>query len=66
MLIFSALGAYVAMPFFSLIEFYDPKGWPYTYDFFLFLPIYLIGHWSSTWNQYEKIVEESPEKLAER
>ncbi|WP_205672395.1 CBO0543 family protein [Ammoniphilus sp. YIM 78166] len=58
-IIFAAVGAFVGMPFFTIIGFYDPKGWPYSYDFFLFLSIYLIGHWSSRWNQYEKIENES-------
>jgi hypothetical protein len=53
--IFAGVGAFIGMRIFVLIDFYDPKGWPSTYDFFILLFIYLVAHWFSMRNSFDKI-----------
>ena len=53
--IFSALGAFIGMNFFEMIDFYNPKGWSTIYDFFIYLFLFLIAYWSSSMDGFKKI-----------
>lgn len=42
--LFAALAAFIGMPFFEMIDFYDSKGWSTFYDFLIFLGLFLVGY----------------------
>ncbi|WP_227937570.1 CBO0543 family protein [Alkalihalobacillus deserti] len=43
-LLFAGLAAYIAEPFFTWINFYQPTGWRHIYSFTFYFIIYLISH----------------------
>ncbi|QCJ44883.1 hypothetical protein FAY30_25030 [Bacillus sp. S3] len=45
--IFSAFSAFVAMKFFVMIHFYDPKNWLSIYDFCIYLFLFYVAYWFS-------------------
>lgn len=53
--IFAGLGAFIVMPLFAIGGFYNSKGWPSIYDFFILLSVYLVAYWLSNMNSFEKI-----------
>ncbi|RKD25965.1 hypothetical protein BEP19_03300 [Ammoniphilus oxalaticus] len=53
--IFAGLGVFIVMRFFRMIDFYNPKGWPSIYDFFIMLIIYLVAYLVTNIRGYEKI-----------
>lgn len=52
---FGGIGAYVAMPLLTMIDLYKKIDWAYTYSFFILTSIYLLAHWFSRINTFEKI-----------
>lgn len=52
---FAGLGAYVGMPILSMIDLYKKIDWAYTYSFFILITFYLLSHWFSRLNSFEKI-----------
>lgn len=62
---FSDLGALV-MPFFGMIDFYNAKGWPSIYDFFIFLSIYSVAHWFSKIKNFESLSSNQGQSEQER
>ena len=57
--IFAAIGAFVGMNFFEMIDFYNPKGWLKIYDFFIYLFLFFIAYWFSNMDSFKKIAERS-------
>ncbi|WP_144553216.1 CBO0543 family protein [Bacillus sp. X1(2014)] len=53
--IFGGLAAYVGMPVLGMIDLYKKIDWAYTYSFFILTLFYLIAHWFSRRNSFEKI-----------
>lgn len=53
--IFAAIGAFIGMNFFELIDFYNPKGWSTIYDFFIYLFLFLIAYWFSNIDSFKRI-----------
>lgn len=51
----SGITSYVGEPFFKWIGIYDPKEWKYTYSFLIYIGIYLIAHFISTREKFEKL-----------
>lgn len=51
--ILAAVGSFVTEPVFVYFKFYNPKNWPYYYDFFMMLSIYLVAHYLSSRTQFE-------------
>jgi len=56
--IFGVFSAYLIEPFFAINGFYNSKGWPYLYDVFIYLFIYLVSYWFSTIDHFEKLRSE--------
>ncbi|MGG3805647.1 CBO0543 family protein [Metabacillus fastidiosus] len=54
-IIFGGLSAYIGMPILAAIDLYKKVDWAYTYSFFILTFMYLIAHWSSRRNNFEKI-----------
>jgi hypothetical protein len=52
---FGGLGAYVGMPMMAMIDLYKKVDWAYTYSFFILTSMYLLAHWFSRMNSFEKI-----------
>ncbi|PWU69231.1 CBO0543 family protein [Gracilibacillus dipsosauri] len=52
--IFAAVGAFVGMNLFDALDFYNPKGWPTFYDFFIFLFLFLVAHLFSKIDSYHE------------
>lgn len=52
---FGGAGAYIGMPLLSMIDLYKKIDWAYTYSFFILTIFYLISHWFSQLNSFEKI-----------
>ncbi|MCM3239031.1 hypothetical protein M3589_15005 [Heyndrickxia oleronia] len=55
--IFAFISAFGVMKIFVLMKFYDPKGWPSIYDFFIFLSLYLIAYLLSNKLNFKSISE---------
>lgn len=53
--IFGGLSAYVGIPVLGMIDLYKKIDWAYTYSFFILTSFYLIAHWVSRRNSFEKI-----------
>lgn len=53
--IYSAFSAFLFMRLFVMIGFYNPKGWPSIYDFFIYLSVFMVAYWFSSMNNFEKI-----------
>ncbi|GGB41904.1 hypothetical protein GCM10011409_19310 [Lentibacillus populi] len=58
-LIFAGIGAFIGMNFFAMIDFYDPKGWPMIYDFFIYLSLFFVANWFSNMDSFKKITDRS-------
>ena len=55
---FGVISAYLVEPFFAINGFYNSKGWPYLYDVLIYLSIFLVSHWFSTIDKFEKLRSE--------
>ncbi|WP_282140305.1 CBO0543 family protein [Cytobacillus oceanisediminis] len=55
--LFGGLGAYIGMPIMSMLHLYKKIDWAYTYSFFILVSLYLIAHWFSRRESFEKVVE---------
>lgn len=53
--LFGTIGAYVGMPTLNMIDLYKKMDWAYTYSFFILIAFYLLAHWFSQRNTFEKI-----------
>ncbi|WP_367760009.1 CBO0543 family protein [Ammoniphilus sp. 3BR4] len=53
--IFGGLGAYVGMPVMAMLDLYKPIDWAYTYSFFILASMFIVAHWFSRINTFEKI-----------
>jgi hypothetical protein len=54
-ILFGGLGAYVGMPILNMIDLYKKIDWAYTYSFFILTVFYLLSHWLSHRDTFEKI-----------
>lgn len=54
-IIYGGFGAYVGMPILSMIDLYKKIDWAYTYSFFILTIFYLLAHWFSQLNTFDKI-----------
>jgi hypothetical protein len=54
-IIFGGLGAYVGMPIMAMLDLYKKINWAYTYSFFILTVMYLLAHWFSRTNSFDKI-----------
>ncbi|WP_134701174.1 CBO0543 family protein [Ammoniphilus sp. YIM 78166] len=61
-IVFAGLGAYIGLPLLAMYNFYNPKNWAYTYSFFILMGIYLVAHWFSRMNNFERIELNDPKK----
>ncbi|WP_404457661.1 CBO0543 family protein [Oceanobacillus kapialis] len=57
--IFAAVGAFGGMKVFEALRYYDPKGTPMIYVFFIFLVIYLISYVFYNMNNFQKVTSRS-------
>ncbi|NHC43625.1 hypothetical protein G6549_27695 [Bacillus sp. MM2020_1] len=53
-ILFGGLGAYVGMPVLAMIDLYKKIDWAYTYSFFILTSFYLLAHWFSKRESFEK------------
>lgn len=53
--VFSGVASFVVEPLLTWMKFYDPENWKYYYSFPLYIVIYLIAHFSSGRNSFEKL-----------
>ncbi|MTW85642.1 hypothetical protein F3157_08200 [Virgibacillus dakarensis] len=58
-LIFAAIGAFIGMNFFAMIDFYNPKGWSTIYDLFIYLFLFFVANWFSNMDNFKKIIDNS-------
>jgi hypothetical protein len=58
-IIFAAIGAFIGMNFFAMIDFYNSKGWPTIYDFFIYLFLFFVAHWFSKMDSFKKLTDRS-------
>jgi hypothetical protein len=56
-IIFAGTSAYIGIPILTWLRYYYHPNWPYTYSFFILIVIYLIAHWFSTLNNFEKLIQ---------
>ncbi|MEW9670214.1 CBO0543 family protein [Ammoniphilus sp. 3BR4] len=52
---FGGFGAYVGLPLLAMMDLYKKMDWAYTYSFFIMISMYLLAHWFSRMNSFEKI-----------
>jgi hypothetical protein len=52
---FGVLGAYVGMPVLAKFDLYKKIDWSYTYSFLILTSFYLLAHWFSRLNSFEKL-----------
>ena len=52
---FGGIGAYVGMPLLAMIDLYKKMDWAYTYSFLILTSFYLLAHWFSRLNTFDKI-----------
>ncbi|MGJ7922314.1 CBO0543 family protein [Neobacillus sp. LXY-4] len=52
---FGVFGAYIGLPILSKIDLYKKLDWAYTYSFLILTVFYLMAHWFSRLNSFEKI-----------
>ncbi|MEY2196408.1 CBO0543 family protein [Neobacillus sp. BF23-41] len=53
-ILYGGLGAYVGMPVLAMIDLYKKIDWTYTYSFFILTSSYLLAHWFSKRESFEK------------
>lgn len=53
--LFGGFGAYLGLPALAAIDLYKKIDWAYTYSFFILTCMYLLAHWFSHSNTFEKI-----------
>lgn len=53
-IMYGGLGAYVGMPVLGMIDLYKKIDWNYTYSFFILTSFYLLAHWFSQRESFEK------------
>ena len=53
--LYGGLGAFVGMPILAMIDLYKKINWSYTYSFFILIVLYLVAHWFSRMNTFERI-----------
>ena len=58
-IIFAAIGAFIGMNFCAMIDFYNSKGWPTFYDFFIYLFLFFVAHWFSNMDSFKKMTDRS-------
>jgi hypothetical protein len=54
-LFFGGFGAYVGMPLLAMIDLYKKMDWAFTYSFLILTFFYLLAHWFSRLNTFDKI-----------
>jgi hypothetical protein len=59
---FGTFGAYVGMPILAMIDLYKKIDWAYTYSFFILTSFYLLAHWFSQLDSFEKASKNSKDK----
>jgi hypothetical protein len=52
---FAGLGAYVGLPVLGMMDLYKKVNWAYTYSFLILIAFYLLSHWFSRLNSFEKV-----------
>jgi hypothetical protein len=65
-IIFGGLGAYIGMPIMAMLDMYRKIDWAYTYSFFILTSMYLVAHWFSRMNTFEKIELDNHEKAGRK
>jgi hypothetical protein len=52
---FGALSAFIGMPILAKFDLYKKVDWSFTYSFFILTSFYLLAHWFSRLNTFEKL-----------
>jgi hypothetical protein len=61
-ILFGTFGAYVGMPILAMIDLYKKIDWAYTYSFCILTLFYLLAHWFSRLDSFEKVSKNSEDK----